>query len=238
MIVVMPMAGRGSRFSSTGIDTPKPLIEVGGRPMFSWALDSVSGLSYSKLITIVLQEHQDQFNISEQIRKHSEGNVEIIALPSVTGGQLCSVLAAKSYINNDEDVLIVPSDSLVISDMAGDIASAPSNCQGIISVAKMPGEHWSFARLGKNREVLQVAEKVRISEYASTGLYYFLKGKELVQTAEEMIAKNEKTQGEYYVIPVYEKYLQKSWKVMASFASELWDMGNPEALKVFKEKFI
>ena len=31
--IVIPMAGRGSRFANAGYTTPKPLIPVGGRPM-------------------------------------------------------------------------------------------------------------------------------------------------------------------------------------------------------------
>jgi len=79
-----------------------------------------------------------------------------------------------------------------------------------------------------------VAEKVRISDHASTGLYYFSSGREFVQVAEKMIANQEKTRGEYYVIPVYQKYVQQDWRVDISVANEVWDMGTPESLESFK----
>jgi len=39
---VMPMAGRGSRFSKDGFDLPKPLLEIYGMPFFYWATRSIS----------------------------------------------------------------------------------------------------------------------------------------------------------------------------------------------------
>ena len=40
MIVVMPMAGRGSRYATQGYEIPKPMINVAGQPMILWALKS------------------------------------------------------------------------------------------------------------------------------------------------------------------------------------------------------
>ena len=40
--LVMPMAGRGSRFFENGFVCPKPLIEIHGRPFFYWATQSIA----------------------------------------------------------------------------------------------------------------------------------------------------------------------------------------------------
>ena len=40
--VLMPMGGLGQRFRDVGVFTPKPLIEVGGIPMFKRALRSLA----------------------------------------------------------------------------------------------------------------------------------------------------------------------------------------------------
>ena len=57
MNIVMPMAGRGSRFAQIGIKTPKPMIDVRGRPMYAWATDSLPLALASRLIFICLREH-------------------------------------------------------------------------------------------------------------------------------------------------------------------------------------
>ena len=39
--IIMPMAGEGSRFRNAGWTTPKPLIELNGKPLFVRAIESV-----------------------------------------------------------------------------------------------------------------------------------------------------------------------------------------------------
>jgi len=237
MKIVVPMAGRGLRFAGQGLNTPKPLIPILGRPMIAWALDSLMALQYSSLIFVVLQEHETAFHVSDLLSKNSGSSAQVVLIPEITEGQLCTVLAAREMIHTDEDILIASADTLVRSSLQDDIARRPPDCRGIISVASLPGDRWSFARADEHGNVVEVAEKVRISDHASTGLYYFSNGREFVQVSEQMIANGEKTRGEYYVIPVYQKYIQRGWRVQLSLASEMWDMGTPEALVAFTKQF-
>ena len=39
--IVIPLAGEGTRFSSTGIKTPKPLIVVNGKTMIEHSVESL-----------------------------------------------------------------------------------------------------------------------------------------------------------------------------------------------------
>lgn len=233
MILLVPMAGRGARFQAASPDVPKPLVDVGGEPMVFRALRSLDGLQFSRVIFIMLEEHERRFRFSELARARFGSYVEIVLLPGVTEGQLCTVLAAKEYINNEEDVLMSSSDTYVVSQVGQDIANKKAECRGIISVANLAGDRWSFARTDETGKVIEVAEKVRISDYASTGLYYFTHGHDLVEVGEEMIRNGEKTRGEYYVIPAYQKFIGRGWRVDISLASEMWDMGTPEAMAEF-----
>ena len=60
----MPMAGEGSRFRDAGWTTPKPLIELKGKPLFLRAIESVkvpgTEMKYS---FIVRKEHIDLYGI-------------------------------------------------------------------------------------------------------------------------------------------------------------------------------
>ena len=234
MIVVMPMAGRGSRFAGYPVSMPKPLIPVAGQPMFTWALRSLDGLAYSRIVFVVLAEHETQVGITHLAREAAGDKAEVVPLDDVTEGQLCSVLAARAYLDTDEGVLVASADTYIRSNLPHDIARCEAACHGLISVADLPGDHWSFARTDENGDVVEVAEKVRISAHASTGLYYFANSRRFVATADAMIANKEKTRGEYYVIPVYQKYIDRGWRVGLSLAQAVWDMGTPEALAVFE----
>jgi len=235
MIVVLPMAGRGSRFEGAGYARPKPLILVNGVPMFIKSLESIKDMTYTKLIIVALKEHEEAFGIRAYLTEYAVPNAELVLIDDVTEGQLCTVMAAKEWIDQNEDVLVIGSDTIVRSDMGKDIAQKHTDCKGLISVADMPGDRWSFAAIDDKGKVVQVAEKQRISSHASTGMYYFAKGEDLVNYAEEMFRDKETTKGEYYVIPVYQRMIAKGEYVGISKASAMWDLGTPDSLKEYLE---
>lgn len=238
MNVVVPMAGRGARFADQGVQTPKPLIEVRGRPMVAWALDGLGELvsSARRVVFVVLREHDERYGLREMLPRLAGPATEVVVIDGVTEGQLATVMAAQALLDPDDDLLVASCDTYVVSPLAREIAARRPECRGIISVADMPGDRWSFARTDETGRVVQVAEKERISDHASTGLYYFSSAGELMDTAREMFAREEKTRGEYYVIPVYQKYIERGWRVDVSVATEMHDMGTPDALQAFLDR--
>ena len=233
MIVVLPMAGRGSRFEGSGYLRPKPLILVNGIPMFIKSLESIRGMCYSKLIVVALKEHEEMFNIGGYLSRYGISNIVLLLLDQVTEGQLCTVLAAKEWIDTEEDLLIMGSDTIVKSNMYRDIVQKIPICQGIISVADMPGDRWSFALTDTQGKVLRVAEKQRISSYAGTGMYHFTNGRHFVRHSEQMMRNNETTRGEYYVMPLYQRMIDNGEYITISKATAMWDMGTPDALNKY-----
>ncbi len=66
--LIMPMGGRGSRFSNEGFDFPKPLIQIYNNPFFYWATKSISKfIDLASLDFVVLQEHVDKYSIDKEI---------------------------------------------------------------------------------------------------------------------------------------------------------------------------
>lgn len=235
MIVVVPMAGRGSRYSRVGYELPKPLIPVAGKPMILWALESLKHFPVSQFVFIILKEHEEMYNVQSLLKQHVNSKISFVLLEEITEGQLCTVMAAKDSIDSDEDVLISASDTLVEGNVYADAQG--SHWDGLISVANLAGDQWSFAKTNDIGEVIAVTEKVRISENASTGQYYFRHGRDLVRFGTEMMTKKEMTRGEYYVIPVYQKMIDAGHKIGISKASAMWDLGTPEAKLFFETNY-
>jgi len=229
---VVPMAGRGTRVWQKTDGRPKPLIDIAGRPMLAWAWESLGGLREGARITfVVLEAHRS--GLVEAARHLAGAHAQVVALEQVTDGQLCTVLAATHALDLDSDLLIASCDTYVVSSLADAIRDKPAECRGIISVADMPGERWSFARTDDAGRVVAVAEKQRISNHASTGLYYFTSAGEFVEEANRLIAAGQKTRGEYYVMPVYERYIAAGKRVDIARASEMWDLGTSDAIDAF-----
>ena len=85
--VLLPMAGHGSRFSAAGYSTPKPLIEVSGKPMVVQATDSLP--QAGRYVFVALKEHLESSNIEDALgRAYPE--CSIVALDHVTEGQACT----------------------------------------------------------------------------------------------------------------------------------------------------
>lgn len=237
MLVVVPMAGRGSRFKNQGVETPKPFIPVNGVPMIIRALESLRGLPVSRIVFIGLEEHREAYQVESLLQGYEGWVTSFVWLKEVTEGQLCTVLEAREYFEPGLDVLISASDTFIKSNIAEDIQKCVDQYSGLISVARMEGDRWSFARTDDLGNVIEVAEKVRISEWASTGLYYFSDSKDLEKYGQGIIEAKERTKEEYYVIPVYQKMIRDGKKFRISVAEKMWDMGTPEA-KVEFEHFL
>ena len=68
--ILVPMAGKGSRFANAGFVQPKPLIDVAGKPMISWVIDNVNapGVIEARFIFLVLREHEKQYGRTASLK--------------------------------------------------------------------------------------------------------------------------------------------------------------------------
>ena len=94
---------------------------------------------------------------------------------------------------------------------------------------------WSFAKVNDEGEVTLIAEKKPISNIATVGIYYFKKGKYFVESAEQMIKKNIRTNGEFYIAPVYNEMIESNKKILHYPIAEMRGLGTPEDLLRFLE---
>lgn len=239
MKVVMPIAGSGSRFQKVGVMTPKPLIPVLGKPMVQRAIESVQWVPYSDFIFIARKDHEEEYGLVTKLRQLLSKNITVVYTPDVTEGAACTILLAKKYINNNEDILVMDTDHYFISNLKDDIKKNRSNTSGVLLVfnEEEKDPKWSFTKVDKNGYVIEIAEKKPISKYANVGAYYFSHGFDFVWGAERMIRKGLKINGEYYVAPVYNQLIERGDKVTISVVSERWEMGTPEDLKYFEDNF-
>jgi len=233
MNVLIPMAGAGTRFEQAGYSFPKPLIDVKGKPMIQQVVDSLN--INAKFIFIVQKKHYEEYALSHTLNLISP-NCEIVQVDGVTDGAACTTLLAKDLINNDEPLLIANSDQyldwdsnqFMYSMMADDIDG------GILT---FPSTHpkWSYAETSPTGLVTKVAEKIPISEHATVGVYYFKKGSSYVSAAEQMIEKNIRTNGEFYVCPAYNEAIlnKQKIKIFEIPGDQMWGLGTPEDLNNF-----
>lgn len=241
MKIVIPMAGRGSRFAKAGYTKPKPLIEILGKPMIAWSIKSIRGFypeaRNRDFIFLILKEHEDKYRISDSLRKIAGANINITFVSRVTEGAACTVLLVKSFIESDEDIVVVDSDQFIVCpDFSKNRRlAAETDWGGFIVTAEKSSPAYSYARTDERGNVLETSEKKQISTHASAGAYYFGKGKYFVRAAEEMIRKNIRFNNEFYLCPVYNEIIAMG-KIVRIVPAEFWmTIGTPEEMKLFEE---
>ena len=97
---------------------------------------------------------------------------------------------------------------------------------------------WSFAKLGDDGFVCEVAEKKPISNIATVGVYYWTKGSDYVKYTEQMIEKNIRTNNEFYVCPVFNEAIENNKKIKIFEIEKMWGLGTPEDLKRYIDEKI
>ena len=229
--IVVPMAGRGSRFTEQGYTDSKPFIDVNGKPMIQRVIENlnIEFDSNYEFVIICLQEDFDKydFRIFDDIIGHTE--YKVICLEDVTEGAAQTLLEAKDIIDNDKPMLSFNTDQMIDYDIG--TWNHFSQYDGGIPCFKGDSEDWSYAKCGTDGFVTEVAEKKVISNDATAGYYYWTEGKDFVKYAEQMIEENSRTNGEFYVAPVYNWAIKDGKKIAISQVDKVYELGTPEYLE-------
>lgn len=230
--IVIPMAGRGQRFTEAGYDKPKPLIDVVGVPMIKRVIDSLTSKHKAcNFYFIALQEHLD-LGLDSYLRQHGT----IIPLNFVTEGAACTTLMAMKYIDNDHPLVIANCDQYLDWDFDEYLTHA-EKVDGSLVVFNSTNPHHSYA-LVKQKKVVEVAEKVVISDKACAGIYYFKQGKDYIYSVVQMVAKNIRTNNEFYIAPCYNEMIEegKDINVFEINVNNKHMLGTPYELRIFLDK--
>lgn len=229
--VLVPMAGAGSRFAQQGYTFPKPLIEVNGKPMIQVVVENLNIEAH--YIFIVQQEHYEKYNLKYLLNLIAPG-CDIVQVNGVTEGAACSTLLAKEYINNDAPLVMANSDQYVEWNSNECMyAFTADEIDGGILTFEATHPKWSYARVGTDGFVSEVAEKKVISNEATVGVYYWKKGSDYVKYAEQMIEKNIRVNNEFYVCPVFNEAIGAGKKIKVKRVENMWGIGTPEDLETF-----
>ncbi len=233
MNVLIPMAGAGSRFAQAGYTFPKPLIEVNGKPMIQVVVENLNVDAH--FIFLVQKEHYEKYNLKQVLGLIKPG-CDIVLVDGMTEGAACTTLLASSLIDNDEPLLMANSDQIVDWNSNESLyAFGAEGVDGGILTFKATHPKWSYAKLGDDGLVSEVAEKNPISDNATVGIYYWKNGSDYVKYANQMIKKDIRTNNEFYVCPVFNEAIQDGKKIRIKEVPKMWGIGTPEDLNYYLE---
>jgi dTDP-glucose pyrophosphorylase len=235
--IVITMAGRGSRFYDAGYTVPKYEINAHGKSLFEWSMLSLRHFLTpdTRVIFVCLAEN----NSSDYVRRQSEElglrDVHIVEVNELTDGQATSAYLSRALWNPTEPLLVYNIDTYVHPD-ALHPKDIRDGSDGWVPCFQVPGDHWSFVKLGEDNWAVDLAEKQRISEFASIGLYWFARAGDYTRAYEQFFAGEKNlVRGERYIAPLYRHLLAEGCRISISdlAVEDVHVLGTPAELNQF-----
>jgi NDP-sugar pyrophosphorylase family protein len=236
--VLMPMGGLGTRFRKVGITTPKPLIEVGGVPMFQRALRSFGPWTGGKSVTVVVREDNDrEFDLARRV-VDAEPAASIVLLDHDTRGAVETCLQARDRLDPDQPLVIMDCDIAFDSPEYFRVlerAVGARDVDGLLLSFRSTEPRYSFAEVDDGGLVVRTAEKQAISTDALMGVYSFTSARVFLEAADRLMARQiDAAMPEYYVSLVFNELIDSGRRV-ALVRGDFYCFGTPEEKALFEE---
>jgi glucose-1-phosphate thymidylyltransferase len=224
MKVVILLAGLGTRLRPHTYSKPKPLIPVAGKPVLGHILDRLAGLDIAETIFVVGY-------LGEQIQQYVTQHYPHLAARYVEQtemkGQAHAINLAREYI--DQPVLIIFGDTIWETDFTR-LARVQSD--GLIYVKPVEDPRRFGVALVQDGWVTRFVEKptTPVSNLAVVGVYYFRNWQALLQSIEQVIARDIQLKGEYFLADAMQLMLEAGARLEVETIPVWEDCGTREAL--------
>lgn len=238
--LILPLAGRGSRFKKEGYQTSKPLLEVNGKPMIIQAVNCLP--TTTNKIFITLEKHK-----INNLLKECYNNVKVFNIDKTTEGQACTCQIGLERANFDleKPILISACDNGVyynvekyqqlISDENIDIIVWSFRNQ---QTSKYNPDMYAWLDVDENDYIKHVSCKKFIYDdplktHAIIGTMFFRKAKYFIDGLKENYKHKIKTNNEYYVDDVLNQNIKMGLKVKVFEVEHYICWGTPSDYKTY-----
>lgn len=235
--LLVPMAGLGNRFVTAGYRTLKPMLPVHGMPLIELVLRNLGAKQASKVIVVIKKED----NLFEAVMKISEKigiNIEIFQLDKLSDGPADTCHAARGSLDMGQPLVIANSDQYLDAPITEYFKELEENkFSGMILAMEDSDPKWSFVRIDNEGSALEVREKKVISNLATCGVYGFARAQDFIMGYELMREAGDRTNGEFYVAPIYNYLISYDFKVsvinLGPTSKVMHGLGTPHDYEMF-----
>ncbi|MCL6274283.1 NTP transferase domain-containing protein [Muricauda sp. 2012CJ35-5] len=241
MKIIIPMSGMGNRFVKAGYSTPKPLIEIDGKPIIEHVVGMFPG--EHNFIFICNSQHLRETNMRDILKGISPDSI-VTEIPPHKKGPVYAVHLMNEYILDDEEVIVNYCDFSCYWDYHDFLDHTRTrNADGAVPAYKGFHPHmlgttnYAFMRDDK-QWMLEIKEKEpftdnRMEEFASIGTYYFKKGSYVKKYFKELMDKDINLNGEYYVSLIYNLLVNDGFNVSIYDVQHMLQWGTPQDVEEY-----
>jgi len=237
--IAITMAGMGSRFRAAGYDCPKFEIEVGGHPLFDWSMFGLLAYRDAGWRFSFATRADDAAAAFVRQRCAALGIVveAIVELPQLTDGQATTALYLAEQVDGQAPFAVFNIDTFVAPGAMGP-DRIPAGCAGWVPCFPGEGDGWSFARADAAGRIVELREKQRISDHATTGFYYFESARLYRKYYTSFFGAGLGAEkGERYIAPMYNGLIAADLPVMLGVLplDSVGMLGTPEQVAAFRQ---
>ena len=243
MILILPMAGGGTRFYNEGYDLPKPLLLIENESMIIKSVKCLPGTL--KKYFICQNKHLDDYDIKNKILKYYP-NSEIIGIDYVTNGQACTcnIIFEKYNIDLNKPLMISACDNGLYYDIKKFYELYNDNEIDIIIfsfsnniTSKLYPHMYAWLDVDSNNYIKRVSIKKPFldceSKYAIIGTMVFKKSEYFKIGLEYIYKYDIKTNNEYYVDNLIEPLINMGYKCKIFNVDNYLCWGTPNDYKTY-----
>jgi len=236
--LILPMAGRGSRFSQKGYELPKPMLEVDGEPMIVKAVQCLPKSDNN--VFICLEEHLGRYSLEETLKDRFNG--EIVSIEGTTEGQACTceIGIIQANVNIESPIMISACDNGVSYDKSRYMDMVEDESIDIIvwsfrnnQTSKVNPNMYAWLEVDSEGYIKHVSCKKFIYDdplntHAIIGTMFFRKAKYFMDGLKKNFDESITTNGEYYVDDVINQNIKDGLKVKVFEANSYICWGTPD----------
>ena len=240
------MSGFGERFRAAGYTVPKPLIEVEGKPIIEHVIDLFP--READFIFICNRDHlaEPKYKMKDTLSRACPTG-KILAIDPHRKGPVHAIMQAERLIDPLRPVLVNYCDFTCFWDWT-DFKTfvETAKCSGAIPAYRGFHPHslgstlYAYIQHNGDFWATNIQEKKPftqdpMSEFASSGSYYFANGSLMFRAFREMIAQDMTVNGEFYVSMAYRPLLEAGEKVAIYEIQHFMQWGTPDDLVEYQQ---
>jgi len=198
---------------------PLALTEVNGKTLLQHLTEQCDSIPETHLTLAVSEQDCKRWHLDNVVRLLSP-RANVVQVRRKTSGAACTALLAISDFNSEEPLLIVNGNEMIDVDF-NEVITKFSEANFDAGVIVFPSVHprYSYVRLSEEQLVVECAEKNPISNHATVGFYWFKRGKDFVESAQQTILKHAHVDGQYYICPTLNEMVLRQARIGAHHIS-------------------
>ncbi len=224
MHAIIPVAGKGTRLRPHTWSTPKPLLQVAGKPILGHIIDRLvsAGVVHVTLIVGYLGDMIVEWTKNE----YPDINVDFVKQNNMDG--LASAVNLAAPVTGDGVTLVVLGDTI----FSADLSRAIDPDRNMIAVKQVDDPGRFGVVLLEGDRVVRLVEKPEefISDLAIVGIYGFSSGTILMSATSRLIKSGKRTRGEYQLTDAMQLMLDEGYDFGVFEVDNWFDCGKPETL--------